>query len=148
MVGAVFSQVNLVVKDMARTLAFYRRLGLEIPEAAQWSTPSGIHHVTIAHGDSAAGGVDLEFDSHALARRYNRGYEAERGRVMLGFSLPSREAVDALFEDLVTHEHQALQPPYDAFWGARYAIVEDPDGNPVGLMSPSDDAHRAPPPSL
>jgi len=144
MVQAVFSQVNLVVKDMDKTLAFYRRLGVEIPEDAVWSTPSGIHHVTLG----GAGAVDMEFDSHALARRYNRGYEAERGRVLLGFSLPSREAVDALFDDLVTHEHQALQPPYDAFWGARYAIVEDPDGNPVGLMSPSDDAHRAPPPAL
>jgi catechol 2,3-dioxygenase-like lactoylglutathione lyase family enzyme len=144
MVQAVFSQVNLVVKDMDKTLAFYRRLGVEIPENGIWSTPSGVHHVTIG-GDGA---VDMEFDSHALARRYNRGYEAERGRVLLGFSLPTREAVDALFDELVTHEHQALQPPYDAFWGARYAIVEDPDGNPVGLMSPSDDAHRAPPPAL
>ena len=143
MVQAVFSQVNLVVKDMDKTLAFYRRLGVEIPENGIWSTPSGIHHVTIG-----GGAVDMEFDSHALARRYNRGYEAERGRVLLGFSLPTREAVDALFDELVTHEHQALQPPYDAFWGARYAIIEDPDGNPVGLMSPSDDAHRAPPPAL
>ena len=145
MAQAVFNQVNLVVKDMAATLAFYRRLGVEIPETAAWKTPSGIHHIAI---DGGGGGVDLEFDSQALARRYNRGYEAERGRVLLGFSLPSREAVDALFEDLVTHEHQALQPPYDAFWGARYAIVEDPDGNPVGLMSPSDDAHRGEPPAL
>ena len=27
---------------------------------------------------------------------------------------------------------------YDAFWGARYAIVEDPDGHTVGLMGPID----------
>jgi catechol 2,3-dioxygenase-like lactoylglutathione lyase family enzyme len=144
MAQAVFDQVNLVVKDMAKTLAFYRRLGVEIPESNAFRTPSGIHHISIG----GAGEVSMEFDSQALARRYNRGYEAERGRVLLGFSLPSREAVDALFEDLVTHEHQALQPPYDAFWGARYAIVEDPDGNPVGLMSPSDDAHRGEPPAL
>jgi uncharacterized glyoxalase superfamily protein PhnB len=144
MAEAIFNQVNLVVKDMAATLTFYRRLGVEIPEAGVWKTPSGIHHVAIG----PAGGVDIEFDSHALARRYNRGYEAERGRVLLGFRLPSRDAVDALFDELVTHEHQALQPPYDAFWGARYAIVEDPDGNPVGLMSPSDDAHRSAPPAL
>ena len=141
---AEFNQVNLVVNDMAATLAFYRRLGVDIPETAIWTTPSGIHHVSMGGAD----GAGLEFDSPALARRYNRGYAAERGRVILGFGLPSREAVDALFEDLISHEHQALQPPYDAFWGARYAIVEDPDGNPVGLMSPSDDAHRGPPPEL
>ena len=68
--------------------------------------------------------------------------------MLLGFSLPSREAVDALFEDLVSHEHQALQPPYDAFWGARLAIVEDPDGNPVSLTSPVDPARRAAPPEI
>lgn len=28
----------------------------------------------------------------------------------------------------------------DAFWGARYAIVQEPDGNDVGLMSPHDPA--------
>ena len=38
--------------------------------------------------------------------------------------------------------------PSDAFQGARYAIVEDPDGNPVGLMSPIDAElrHLAAPP--
>ena len=32
--------------------------------------------------------------------------------------------------------YAGLQPPHDAFWGARYAIIEDPDGIAVGLMSP------------
>ena len=42
------------------------------------------------------------------------------------------------------------QQPYDAFWGARYAVVQDPDGNPVGIMSPIDPDRRSqqsPPPS-
>ena len=65
--------------------------------------------------------------------------------MLIGFRLPSREAVDATYDELITHEHQGLQPPYDVFWGARFAIVEDPDGNPVGLMSPSDDEHAASP---
>jgi len=38
-------------------------------------------------------------------------------------------------------------PPYDAFWGSRFAVVTDPDGNAVGLMSPRDDAFRGPSPS-
>jgi uncharacterized glyoxalase superfamily protein PhnB len=38
------------------------------------------------------------------------------------------------------------QPPFDAFWGARYAIVADPDGNDVGLMSPVDESRRTWPP--
>ena len=40
------------------------------------------------------------------------------------------------------------QQPYDAFWGARYAVVSDPDGHGVGIMSPVDPALRRnePPP--
>lgn len=144
MAEAIFDGVNLVVRDMQATLIFYRRLGVEIPDRAIWKTPSGVHHVSLKSNVE----MDLSFDSDALARRYNEGYAAERGRVVLGFRLPSREAVDAAYDELIAHEHQGLQPPYDAFWGSRYAIVEDPDGNPVGLMSPSDDARRGPPPAL
>ncbi|HLK24587.1 MAG TPA: VOC family protein [Caulobacteraceae bacterium] len=144
MAQAVFDQVNLVVRDMQRSLAFYRRLGVEIPDSALWSTPSGVHHMTI----KTSGTFDFAFDSHALAREYNQGFAAERGRVLIGFRLPTREAVDATYADLIRHEHQGLQPPYDVFWGARFAIVEDPDGNPVGLMSPADRSRGGPPPKI
>ena len=67
---------------------------------------------------------------------------------MLGFSLASRAAVDELYAALVAAGHSGSQPPYDTFWGARYAVVEDPDGNPVGLMSPLDPSRRRPGPAL
>ena len=144
MAEAVFDQINLIVRDMDATLAFYRRLGVDIPDTAIWKTPSGIHHVSL----KSSGEYDFAFDSHALAKDYNKGFAAERGRVLISFRLPSREAVDAAYANLTGHEHQGLQPPYDVFWGARFAIVEDPDGNPVGLMSPSDAEHRGSPPAL
>jgi hypothetical protein len=43
--------------------------------------------------------------------------------------------------------YRAQQAPYDAFWGARYAIVEDPDGNAIGLMGPADADSRYWPPT-
>jgi len=144
MAGARFSQINLVAHDVAASLAFYRRLGLEIPDAAIWQSSGAAHH---AKADTA-GDVDLEFDSRRLAHAYNRGFAAERGRVVIGVELASREAVDALWTGLLEDGAQGLQPPYDAFWGARYAIVEDPDGNPVGLMSPVDPTRRSAPPEL
>jgi len=63
-------------------------------------------------------------------------------RAVVGFSLPSREAVDERYAKLTSVGYASRQPPYDAFWGARYAIVQDPDGNDVGLMSPIDPARR------
>jgi uncharacterized glyoxalase superfamily protein PhnB len=143
MARAVFNQVNLVVRDTDASMAFYRLVGLDIPETTVWRTAHGAHHATVA-AEAAA----LELDSHALARRYNEGFDAERGRVVVGLRLESREAVDEAYRRLIAEGHQGLQPPYDAFWGARYAIVEDPDGNPVGLMSPSDPARRTPPPAI
>lgn len=139
-----FTQLNLVARDLAATLAFYRRLGLEIPEDGVWRTASGAHHAS-----AGAGEVELEFDSHRLAHAYNSGFAAERGRVMIGIELESRSAVDRLWRELLEEGCcQGLQAPFDAFWGARLAIVEDPEGNPVGLSSPMDADHRSAPPAL
>ena len=67
---------------------------------------------------------------------------------MLGFRVSTRAAVDTLHAQVIGAGYVSQQPPYDAFWGARYAIVEDPDGNAVGLMSPIDPDLRSAPPSV
>ncbi len=144
--GPTLNQLNLVVRDMGATLAFYRRLGLDVPDTAVWRTASGGHHVEVEFPN----GVSLEFDSRALAKHYNAGYRdsAVGARSVIGFSLPSRDAVDACYADLTAAGYSGRQPPHDAFWGARYAIIEDPDGNHIGLMSPIDPARKSAPPAL
>lgn len=141
---SVFHQLDLVVRDMEATLAFYRRLGLEIPDQSVWRTASGPHHVDL----QMPNGLHLHFDSIALAKRFNAGWQDRSAGAVIGFSLPSREAVDERFAELITAGYRARQEPYDAFWGARYAVIEDPDGNHVGLMSPLDPARRSEPPEL
>jgi uncharacterized glyoxalase superfamily protein PhnB len=44
--------------------------------------------------------------------------------------------------------YRGLQAPYDAFWGARYAVLEDPNGLAVGLMSEISADHRSAPPAV
>ena len=142
-----FKQIDLVVRDMDATVAFYRALGVEIPESALWRTPSGVHHVDI----TLPGGLVVHFDSPALAAVYNRGWREPTGsgtRIVLTFSVRSRDEVDRLHGVLTGKGHPSSQPPFDAFWGARYAIVEDPDGTHVGIMSPSDPKRRSPPPNV
>jgi len=141
------SQIDLIAGDVEATLAFYRALGVEIPEQAIWRTDTGVHHVDL----TMPGGLIVHVDSAALARHYDRGWREPTGqgtRIVLTFHVESRDAVDALHEKLVGLGHPSSQPPYDAFWGARYAIVEDPDGTHVGLMSPSDPALRRAPPAI
>jgi catechol 2,3-dioxygenase-like lactoylglutathione lyase family enzyme len=141
------NQIDFVVRDMDATLAFYRALGVEIAETAIWRTDSGVHHVDV----TMPGGLIVHFDSEALARAYDRGWRAPAGpgtRSVLSFKVDSRAEVDRLHAKLAGLGYRSAQPPYDAFWGARYAIVEDPDGNHIGLMSASDPARRSAPPDL
>lgn len=134
------AQVNLVVADMDAAAGFYRRLGVAV-EVAE----GGAH----AEGP-AGGGVSLELDTAESVRLWDsrwQGPAGGTGSCVLGFQLDSRDAVDRLYDELVAAGHAGHQVPFDAFWGARYAIVDDPDGNPVGLMSPADAGRRSWPPA-
>ena len=90
----------------------------------------------------------LEFDNVPLARIYNAAWRQPGGssHALIGFSVPTREVVDERYADLVAAGYEGRQPPYDTFWGARYAVVADPDGNDVGIMSPLDESRRSWPP--
>ncbi|MBV8410200.1 MAG: VOC family protein [Alphaproteobacteria bacterium] len=132
---------------MEASIAFYRRLGVKIPDERVWRTPTGPHHVS-AITDEA---MTLDLDSTAFAKTWNTGWRGRDdlpGRVVVGFGVSSREEVDRLYGEMTAAGYRGLQPPYDAFWGARYAMIEDPDGLAVGLMSPASDEHRAPPPPV
>lgn len=43
--------------------------------------------------------------------------------------------VDALYARVLEHGHRGHKAPWDAFWGQRYAVVLDPDGNLVDLFA-------------
>ena len=137
----MLDQLNIVAKDFDATVAFYRRLGAPLRDAPE---SHGIRHTQAP----SPNGVRLEVDNETLARIYNSAWRRGEGssRALIGFSLPSREAVDALYADLVGTGYGGRQKPHDAFWGARYAVVSDPDGNDVGLMSPIDAGRKQWPP--
>lgn len=143
----VLNQLDLVVRDIDAALAFYRRLGLAIPDSAVWRTASGAHHVDL----HLPNGFHLHLDSVALAKSFNSGWQEMAGggtKTIVGFALPSRQTVDERYAELVAAGYTGRQAPYDTFWGARYAVIEDPDGNHVGLMSPLDPARSGTPPAL
>ena len=136
----VLDQVNLVVADTEAAAAFYALLGLRLePMPPEWAPH---------HRNMTSGGADLDLDSPTFAAVWNAGWRPGATGVVLGFRVATREAVDELYDELVAAGHRGQQPPYDAFWGSRFAVVEDPDGNAVGLLSPPDDEHRTAPPPL
>jgi uncharacterized glyoxalase superfamily protein PhnB len=145
MAAPVIDQLNLISADFDATRSFYRVLGVEIQEPARGGDDAPFH---ASH--RPAKGAALELDSPPFARLWNRGWADEAvlaGRILLGLRVEDRETVDRLYEAATGAGHKGLQPPCDGFWGARYAIVEDPDGLAVGLMSPVEDRHRSAPPA-
>ena len=139
------NQLDLVCASVEKTVAFYRLLGVKVPKSAIWTTATGMHHVRVE-----IGGMELAFDSIPLAKAYNKGFRGLKGggNIVIGFSVATRKAVDTMYAKLTHAGHKGLQAPFDAFWGSRYAIVADPDGNHVGLMSPVDAKKRSAGPSL
>lgn len=132
--------LNIVVSDMAASVGFYQRLGVALPDG---EAASGVHTQL-----RLPGGFSLELDTAESARLWHAGWRADPASVgvVIGFALASREAVDERYAELTAAGYTGRQPPFDAFWGARYAIVADPDGNDVGLMSPQDAQRRTWPP--
>lgn len=124
--GIKLDMIGIVVEDMKRALDFYRLLGLSIPESA-----NGEAHVEVDEG-----GVRLAFDTGEVAESvYGEWKPATGHRVELAFLCDSREALDTLFEAIVKQGYVIHREPWDAFWGQRYAIVVDPDGNFLSLFA-------------
>lgn len=121
--------VYLFVRDLETTLAFYELIGLTVvrvsPVFARATLPNG---------------TAIEFGCADLTRSYDPHWvePAGPGTNTINFQLESRAAVDATYEALVAAGYTGHLPPCDPLWQARFAIVDDPDGNVVGLHSPRD----------
>jgi catechol 2,3-dioxygenase-like lactoylglutathione lyase family enzyme len=121
--------IGIVVNDMARALAFYRELGLDVPPEAD-AEP----HVEV----TLPSGLRLAWDTVEVVHSFDPGWQPPSGgnRMGLAFLCDNPAEVDAVYERLVSLGYHGHKPPWDAFWGQRYAMVHDPDGNGVDLFAP------------
>ncbi|HET6954823.1 MAG TPA: VOC family protein [Acidimicrobiales bacterium] len=129
-VHAQLDVVGVVVDDMARSLAFYRRLGLDLPAEAD-DQP----HVEL----TLPGGLRLAWDTADTIRSFDPDWLPPSGsaRMGLAFRLDTPADVDHAYESLVAAGCEGHKAPWDAPWGMRYALLRDPDGNGVDLFSPN-----------
>jgi catechol 2,3-dioxygenase-like lactoylglutathione lyase family enzyme len=114
--------VQIFASDVPRSIAFYRLLGLAVPDPG---APDP--HVEVA----LPGGGRLSFDAEETITGMHPDWAPPdaAGRVALAFGLES------MFEQLTKAGHPGSLQPYDAPWGQRYATVLDPDGNFVDLSA-------------
>lgn len=122
---AIFNGIGLAVTDMAASLSFYRRLGLDIPASAE----------TEPHAEAELpGGIRLMFDTKGSLGLDDKKDEAKTGP-SLAFLCKDATEVDQVYTDLAKAGYVTAQEPWDAVWGQRYAIVKDPDGHQVDLFA-------------
>lgn len=119
--------VDIVVADMEKALAFYRSVGLEIGEAE-----AGAQQVNY----SAPNGVSLGFFSEAMIREAMPEWKTPVGqRVTLALHCDSATELDETYAKVIAAGFTGLKEPWDTFWGQRYAMLQDPDGNRVDLFT-------------
>ena len=119
--------IGIVVRDMAASLPFYRLLELDIA-----SNVEAEPHVEVI----TPNGYRIAWDTQELIKGlYPEWVEPVGQRVTLAFKCDSPADVDALYDRIVQSGYSGHKAPWDAFWGQRYAVVADPDGNLIDLFA-------------
>jgi hypothetical protein len=123
-----FSLIGLVIGTWGKSLAFYRRLGIEIPSAADTEP-----HVEVTLPE----GIRLAWDTIDTVRSFDPGWAAPQGsaRIRLAFACEGPEGMDRVYADLVDAGYEGHKAPWDAVWGQRYSPVRNPDGDSVDLFA-------------
>ncbi len=119
--------IGIVVRDMAAALRFYRTLGLDIPVDLDAES-----HVEV----TLPGGFRIAWDTRDLVKSLDPDWAEPAGqRMTLAFKCESPASVDELYHLVLQSGYRGHKAPWDAFWGQRYAVVVDPDGNLVDLFA-------------
>ncbi|MEJ3747651.1 VOC family protein [Actinomycetes bacterium KLBMP 9797] len=124
-----FDAIGLVTADMTRSLDFYRRLGLTFPDGAE----------TEPHTEAVLpGGLRLMLDTVEMVKSIAPDWQgpSDGGGASLAFRCDDPADVDKTYTDLVAAGYHGEREPWDAVWGQRYAVVNDPDGNGIDLFAP------------
>jgi uncharacterized glyoxalase superfamily protein PhnB len=119
---------GIICSDLEASLRFYRLLGVPFDE---FDPENG--HCEAQLG----GGVKLMLDSDAVMASFVEDFQTPKGndRMSLAVECDAPADVDEAYRTVVSAGSASVKEPFDAFWGQRYATVEDPDGNHVDLYA-------------
>lgn len=118
--------IGIVASDTARSIRFYRALGLSFSEVSDEG------HVEA----SMPNGVRLMLDTEDVVRSFRPDWTRATGNQLgLAFECDSPAEVDEVYARVVSAGFDGVKEPWDAFWGQRYAELGDPDGVQVSLYA-------------
>jgi catechol 2,3-dioxygenase-like lactoylglutathione lyase family enzyme len=117
-----FTMVVLLVEDLPRSLAFYRRLGMVFPPDAD-----SRRDIQVEIGDGRHFVWTTTFVRNVPA------YEPPSGgsRLMLEFFVETHDEVDALFAELTDAGYHGRRAPFLTDFDAYMCLADDPDGNTI-----------------
>ena len=126
---ASLAAIGIVSGDIAASCRFYRALGVDVAEPGE-----GEDHFEA----TLPNGLRLMWDTEELIRKLHPGWRrpGEGHAMALAFECAGAAEVDETYAKVVGAGFPGRTEPYDAFWGQRYATVDDPDGNSVDLFAP------------
>ncbi|MEY9258737.1 catechol 2,3-dioxygenase-like lactoylglutathione lyase family enzyme [Brevibacterium epidermidis] len=126
--------ISIITADMPAAVTFYSALGLELADGGP----------DAPHTEFTSGSLRILLDTEAVMLGIDPEWTWPTGghKMSLAFDCSTAEAVDSTFAELTGRGDGGSEPvagvvhePWDAFWGQRYAVVSDPDGNTVDLFA-------------
>ncbi|MFK8138771.1 MAG: VOC family protein [Bdellovibrionales bacterium] len=119
--------IGIICEDLPTSIEFYKCFGLEFnsfgdnQEHWEATTPSGTR---------------IMLDSVNLMKSIQPDFSKKTGNsIALAFKVDAPDTVDNMVNELVALGGKVTKTPFDAFWGQRYANIEDPDGNPIDIFA-------------
>jgi uncharacterized glyoxalase superfamily protein PhnB len=117
--------IGIVSSDSPRSIAFYRLLGVDLPEETE-----GHIEATLPNG------LRFMLDDEAVIKSFRPDWTRQTGnQLALAFECDDAAQVDEVYARVVGAGFAGELEPFDAFWGQRYAQLRDPDGTPVDLFA-------------
>jgi predicted lactoylglutathione lyase len=128
--GLELYMVGVIVEDMPRSVEFYRRLGVGIPEGSQDKQFARVQ----------MGGLTFFLSTKQLTARWDPARtdapEAPGAyKILLEFYLKTREAVDQKYAEMIGYGYASHAAPYETPFDSYFALVYDPDGNTILLSA-------------
>ncbi len=118
--------VGVIVKDIEKSIEFYRRLGVQLPE----------NRVRTDFAQITMGDMTFFLSQRSQNKTWdpnNTEVTDDGYRIILEFYLKTQEAVDKKYQELINYGYKSHLEPYITPFNIYFAIIKDPDGNQILL---------------
>lgn len=120
--------VSVVSDDLEKSRRFYELLGFAFDRHGP-----GDDHI---EARTAPDGVRLMIDSRKLVASLTGTTPEPATHSAFAMLCESPAEVNATAKVVEEAGFEIVTPPWDAFWGQRYAVVRDPNGYMIDLFAP------------